>query len=289
MAKPDSSSPVSSGDTVTLDLTSFLMPGALFLSALVLAGGLFFGLNNIASAIKAGGTVAGTNTTTGTTTTNTTNTDGTASAVTQDQVKSLFNGSYLTFGDSNRPLLFVEFSDPSCPYCHIAGGKNGELNKQAGSRFTLVQDGGTYVAPVEEMKKLVDEGKASFAWVYTNGHGNGELSTKAMYCAYEQGKFWEVHDKLMSAEGYDKVNNEIKNDKANITKAVDFLKDVIDANFLRSCLESGKYDGRIASDQSVASAFGVSGTPGFFVNTTMFPGAYSFTDMQSAVNSALGQ
>jgi protein-disulfide isomerase len=37
---------------------------------------------------------------------------------------------------------------------------------------------------------------------------------------------------------------------------------------------------------AVAKQFGFSGTPSFFVNTTHFGGAYSFKDMQVAVDSA---
>lgn len=202
------------------------------------------------------------------------------------QIKDLFNKDVIKFGNADSKLIFVEASDPSCPYCHIAGGLNPELNKQVGPQFTLVKDGGNYVAPVIEMKKLVDEGKASFIWLYFNGHGNGELATKAMYCAYEKGKFWEAHDLLMTNEAYDFINNIVRNDMTKTAQMVDFLKS---ANIpdLKSCLDSGKYDDRLASDMTLAASLGVSGTPGFFVNETNFAGAYSFTDMQSVVTSAL--
>jgi protein-disulfide isomerase len=207
--------------------------------------------------------------------------------VTKEQIQGLFKQGMITFGKKDAKVVFVEFSDPSCPYCHIAAGKNGELNKQAGDRFKLVADGGTYVAPVEEMKKLVDQGKAAFVWAYSNGHGNGELGTKALYCAHEKGRFWQVHDKLMSKEGYDLINNTVKNDKAQSGTLAEFLKDAVDQNFLKSCLESGKYDGKIAEDQSLASSLGVNGTPGFFVNTTNYAGAYSYKDMEATVTAAL--
>ncbi len=227
------------------------------------------------------------------TTPTTTATTGTQQAaaqptVTQDQIKELFTkGNNMKFGNEKSKVLFVEFSDPSCPYCHIAGGHNGELNKQAGDRFKLVADGGTYHAPVPEMKKLVDQGKASFVWIYSPGHGNGEMGTKALYCAYEKGKFWNVHDELMNAKGYDLLNNTVKNEKSNAKVLADYLKNAIDSNFMESCLTSGKYDARIASDTQLATAFGVQGTPGFFVNTTNFAGAYSYKDMEAVVTAAL--
>lgn len=202
-------------------------------------------------------------------------------------IKDLFGKDLIKFGNADSKVLFVEASDPSCPYCHVAGGLNPSLNKQVGAQFTLVKDGGSYVAPVEEMRKLVDAGKASFVWIYSNGHGNGEMGTKALYCAYEKGKFWEAHDLLMSSAGYDLLNNVIKNDKTLSGKLADFLKSAVNPTDLKSCIDSGKYDARLVSDQSLAASLGVAGTPGFFVNDNNFAGAYSYKDMESLVASAL--
>ncbi len=208
--------------------------------------------------------------------------------ITLDSVKEVFNKSQIKFGDTNKKLIAIEVADPSCPYCHIAAGKNPELNKQAGSRFTLVSDGGSYVAPVPEIQKLVKEGKAAFAWLYTPGHGNGEMGTKAMYCAFEKGKFWEVHDLLMGAKAYDLLNNTIKNDKAKSGELADFLAPVFDSAAMKACLDSGKYDNRLQEDIPLAQSLGFSGTPGFYFNTTNFSGAYNYTEMEPTVKTALG-
>jgi protein-disulfide isomerase len=206
-----------------------------------------------------------------------------------EQIKDLFKKDVVKFGHENRNVLFVEVMDPSCPYCQVATGLNPEMNAQAGDRFKLISDGGSYVAPVTEMRKLVDTGKASFVYIYQNGHGAGEMAQKAMYCAYEQNKFWEVHDALMTSDGYDLINNTVKNDKGQSQTLADFLKSAADSGELKECLDSGKYDERIASDMELAKSLGVGGTPGFFVNTTSFAGAYSWTDMESVVDAALLQ
>jgi protein-disulfide isomerase len=212
----------------------------------------------------------------------------TGPGVTMEIIRALFDGRHIALGDKNEKLIFVEISDPSCPYCQIAGGKNPSLNKQAGSQFTLSTDGGNYVAPVPEMRKLLERGKAAFVWIYANGHGNGEMGAKALYCANEKGKFWQVNDLLMSATGYDLLNNTIKNDKTKSADLANFLKSAIDYNFMKGCLESGKYDSQLADDMSLAETqFGFGGTPDFFVNTTNFEGAVSFGSMQSAVDAAL--
>ncbi len=207
--------------------------------------------------------------------------------VSLDQIKKLFGMDLVKFGDDKRKVLFVDISDPSCPYCHIAGGYNPELSKQAGDRFKYIKDGGTYLPPVTEMKKLVDQGKASYVYVYTVGHGNGEMGAKALYCANEKGKYWEVHSLLYSNKGYELLNNTVKNEKSKASDLAEFLKSAVNASEMKSCLEGDKYDKRLTADSAVAQSLGVSGTPAFFVNSTFFAGAYSYKDMESVVTAAL--
>ncbi len=205
-----------------------------------------------------------------------------------EKVKAAFDSALIKFGDTNKKIVFIEVSDPSCPYCHVAGGKNGELNSQIGSRFTLVADGGTYIAPVPEMKKLVDSGDASFALLYQNGHGAGEMAMKSLYCAFEKGKFWEANDLVMSSEGYALINETVKNDKTKSGVLADFLSSAVNKNDMKSCLDSGKYDEQLKTDSTTARGIGASGTPGFFINETNFAGAYGYEDMESVVKAALG-
>lgn len=255
---------------------AWLVAGAILLSGVIVAASIMWGGYADTKAPVATGTGADTAPV---------KKDGEV-VVTQDQVKALFNDKQLAFGNKDSKVLFVEFSDPSCPYCSIASGKNPNLNKQAGAQFLMAKDGGTYIPPVPEIKKLVDAGKAAFVWVYANGHGNGELGTKAMYCADEKKKFWEVHDLLMSDAGYALLNETVKNDVSKADVMAEFLKSAVPVADMKTCLASGKYDSRLVEDMAIAKQFGFSGTPSFFVNTTRFGGAYSFKDMQDAVNKA---
>lgn len=206
-----------------------------------------------------------------------------------DTVRDLFSKNIIKLGNANSKLLMIEVADPSCPYCHIVAGVNTEIGAQAGPQFKLVSQGGSYIPPVPEMKKLVDQGKAAFAWIYTNGHGNGELATKALYCAFDQGKFWQAHDLLLSAKGYTLINDVVKNDATKSQQVADFLASTVDKNKLKSCLDSGKYDTRLTEDSNLAASLGINGTPGFFLNATNFAGAYSWTDMKSAADAALNK
>jgi protein-disulfide isomerase len=222
-----------------------------------------------------------------------------APTITKDQISAFLTGSdWIHFGDTSKSLVFVEVSDPSCPFCHLAGGQDLELNKASGAQFSTTAQGGSYIPPVPEMRKLVDSGKAAFVWLYYPGHGNGEMGTLALYCANEQGKFWEAHDLLMSQAGYQIMNGYdqnqqtvkgtvVKNDKTQSGAMADFLKSVADPAKLKACLDSGKYNDRLTSDAAMATKLGLTGTPLFFVNTTAFPGAYSWKDMQQAAQGTL--
>ena len=204
-------------------------------------------------------------------------------------VKKSFSDAMIKFGDTSKKVIFLEISDPSCPYCHVAAGYNKELSSEMGSKFKYVEDGGTYLPPVPEMRKLVESGDAAYALIYQNGHGNGEMAMLSLYCAQEMNVFWKVKELVMSNAGYELINGSLKNDRTKAGDLAKFLSSVVSENDMKICLESGKYDGQLSSDQSIAKSLGVSGTPGFFVNETNYSGAYSFEDMSSVVDSALGK
>lgn len=63
--------------------------------------------------------------------------------VTSDTIKEAFAKAVIKFGEGSAKLIFTEISDPSCPYCSIAVGKNPKLNREASSPqydFRLISD-----------------------------------------------------------------------------------------------------------------------------------------------------
>jgi protein-disulfide isomerase len=288
---PVSTSPVKKPDAIEItlpeNLSSYLTPLVIIFGTVLIAIAIFVTGNNITNAIK-NVKVSGT-----TAAADTTGTTPAAVVVTDAMISGLWDKTnVLKFGSKDAKVHFVEFSDPSCPYCHIAGGHNPELAKQLPDNdkdgipdFQYVSDGGKYLPPVPEMEKLVNEGKASFMYIFTVGHGAGEMAAQALYCANDSGNFWAVHNKLMTNDGYTFMNNGKGN--TDTTEMAKFLASETDQSKMQSCLDSKKYAQTLQDDIATATEFGVSGTPGFFVNTTSFAGAYGFTDMQSAVDAAL--
>lgn len=79
------------------------------------------------------------------------------------------------FGPENAPITIVEISDFSCPYCARATTTTDQLLKDYA-------------------------GKIRFAYSYYPGHGTGELAQKAAYCAQEQNKYWEMHNRIFAEQ-----------------------------------------------------------------------------------------
>jgi len=210
-----------------------------------------------------------------------------APVVDMELIKKAFSDALIKFGDTSKKVIFLEVSDPSCPFCQIAGGYNGELNSSSGERFKLVEDGGTYLAPGKEMRKLVESGDAAFAMIYRNGHGAGEVAMKALYCAFKEDKFWEAKELLFSSKGYSLINDTVRNDMTKTGLIADFLATAVDSKTMKSCLDSDEFKDQLTKDTGISTTLGVEGTPGFFVNETMYSGAYSFADMKPVVDSAL--
>ncbi|MEI6326603.1 MAG: thioredoxin domain-containing protein [Candidatus Roizmanbacteria bacterium] len=207
--------------------------------------------------------------------------------VEMDKIKALITKGNIMLGDQKSKLIIVEFSDPSCPFCHVAVGLNPEVSAAmsgTGDRFKTVANGGTYVAPVQEIRKLVDANKILYIPMYANGHGSGEIAAQALYCAQEKNAFWPTHELLFTKAGYDLINDTVKNDKANAPQLAQYLSSAVDTAFMSDCLSSGKYATKIAADQAKAQELGFGGTPMFLVNGERFNGAYSFTDMKASVD-----
>lgn len=202
------------------------------------------------------------------------------------KVKDLFDGKHITFGDKDAKVIITEISDPSCPYCHIAGGKHPELNNTS-PQFKMVADGGTYVAPGPEIEKMVKEGSASYIFLYAPGHGSGEVGTQALYCAYDQGKFWEAKNMLMTKTGYDLLNDVVKNDLAQSSKIVALLKSAVNGKDLQDCLDSKKYEAQPANDTAFVQSLGFGATPTFFVNNKVIEGAQPWSAFKPTVDELI--
>jgi len=227
-----------SGVTV-ISLLAFIMTFALLHSA-------FNGTNDNNNNAKVAGAAVNTNTNTAPTNTNTAPPTPVDIKITaDDHIK----------GDSNAKVTLVEYSDFQCPYC-------ATLNTT--------------------LDKILTDYKGEVRLVYrqfplTSLHANAQKAAEASECANDQGKFWEMHDKLFANQSDLSVDNLKKWAKELGLKSSTF----------DDCLDSGKYTKKVQDQETEGVSYGVEGTPATFVNGTLVSGAQPYDNFKSLIDSLL--
>jgi protein-disulfide isomerase len=138
-----------------------------------------------------------------------------------------------SLGPASAPVVLVEFSDFQCPACQRAEDSLQRVRTRYGDRVRLV-----------------------FRHFPLPMHKDARLAAEAAACAQEQGRFWEMHDKLF------------ENQRA--LSAPELKRTAIQlglsADEFAQCLDSGKQAQRVADDIAAGRSYGVSATPTFLVN-----------------------
>ena len=162
-------------------------------------------------------------------------------------------------GDPDAPVTIVEFSDFECPFC---------------ARFytqTLGQ--------IEE--EYINTGKAKIVFrdYPLSFHQNAQKAAEAAECAGEQGKFWDMHDKLFEG-GVSGGVSSFKQYAADIG---------LDTTQFDSCIDSGEMASEVRKDMSDGQSAGIRGTPGFIINGQLVSGAQPFSVFQQVIEAELAR
>jgi protein-disulfide isomerase len=159
-------------------------------------------------------------------------------------------------GPADAKVTIVEFSDFQCPFCSRA------------------------VPTIEKVLKDYD-GKVRLVFRHfpLDGHPQAAKAAEAGACAADQGKFWEMHDKMFGNQ-----------QKLAVTDLKETAKVLgLDAAKFDKCLDSGEKKAAVQGDQKAGSDAGVSGTPAFFVNGVFINGAVPYEDFKEALDRELGK
>jgi protein-disulfide isomerase len=158
-------------------------------------------------------------------------------------------------GPAGAPVTIVEFSDFQCPYCSRVIPTLKKVEETYGDRIRIAfRD-----LPLIQM------------------HPNATRAAEAAACAHVQGKFWEMHDKLFANQ--DKLGAEdLKKHAADLG---------LDTAAFGQCVESGKYKDEWKKDADAATAYGLSGTPAFFINGRLVVGAQPFDAFAQVIDEEL--
>jgi protein-disulfide isomerase len=159
-----------------------------------------------------------------------------------------------TRGGADAPVTIVEFSDFQCPYCGQMARILRELDAPYGERVRLVfRD---FPLPM---------------------HKDAARAAEAAACAQDQGKFWEMHDRLFAGQ------------KSLARADLDrYAADVgLQAARFSACLDGGKHAADWQQDRRDGEQYGVTGTPAFFINGRPIFGAATIQDLRQVIDEEL--
>jgi protein-disulfide isomerase len=174
------------------------------------------------------------------------------------------SGHLAVLGDQNAKVTLVQFSDFQCPFCR---------------RF--------FEETLPQIKKeYIDTGKVKLTFRHypLDFHPAAYPSALAAECANEQGKFWELHDKIFEEQA--------KQGTGTVQYTIDDVKTwaaaiVMDQTQFASCIDSNKYDAQVKEDVADAQKVGVSGTPATYVNGMLVSGAQPYSVFKTIIDQEL--
>jgi protein-disulfide isomerase len=160
-------------------------------------------------------------------------------------------------GAEKAPLTVVKFEDFQCPFCKQVQPTFNELLSRYNGKVRLVHKD----LPLESI------------------HPQARQAAEAARCAYEQGKFWEYHDKLYATSP-----------KASGDDLKSYAKEVgLNVDSFDRCFTSGKYKAVVQQDLNEGVQLGLTGTPTIFINGREISGNQSLEAFEAIIDEELAR
>jgi protein-disulfide isomerase len=155
-------------------------------------------------------------------------------------------------GSTGAKATVIVFSDFQCPFCQRLLATLAEVRKAYG-----------------------DEVRIAFKHLPLKFHDRAMAAALAAEAAREQGKFWEMHDRIFAEQ--------------RALAPADFERHAtalgLDLGRFRQALHSPELNGRIDADMQLAAKLGVRGTPTLFVNGRKVLGAQPFASFKAVLDA----
>ena len=155
-------------------------------------------------------------------------------------------------GSANAMVTLVEYGDLECPYCGRA-------------------------EPV--VRELLRDADLRYVWRHlplTDVHPHAQLAAEATEAAGAQGRFWEMHDRLLDHQ-----------DRLEPQHLLEHARDLgLDIERFKEDLVEHRHAARVARDVQSADHSGVAGTPTFFINGRRHHGAFNLETLSAGIAEA---
>jgi protein-disulfide isomerase len=166
-------------------------------------------------------------------------------------------------GSPTAPVEIVEFADFECPAC---------------AQFATV------TGP-DVRTRIVDAGLARYRFYDFPlvQHRNSMAASLAAACAADQGKFWQMHDRIF--QGQDEWNTQSTRRPKPIFER--YAREVgLDQNAFTQCLDDERHRAKVLAHQNEGLRSQVASTPTFIVNGRVVVGAPAYDEFKRIVDSA---
>ncbi len=183
-------------------------------------------------------------------------------------------------GNPDAKVLMVEFSDFQCPFT---------------KRFHQ------QVFPQIE-KEYIESGRVKFAYrdFPLAFHEQAKIAAVACECAGQQGKYWQMFDKLIppTPSKDDSLQGDFPRSNVPLEGPtqmdVDSFKKYaeeagLDTKAFNKCLDNQETEDEVEKDMEDAGKFGVTGTPAFFINGRLVSGAMPFGVFKEIIEEELSK
>ncbi|RMD97562.1 MAG: thioredoxin, partial [Deltaproteobacteria bacterium] len=171
-----------------------------------------------------------------------------------NKVYTIEIGDSPTVGPDDAKITIVEFFDFQCPYC-------------------------ARVSPTVE--KILETYPNDVRFVFKQNplsfHKKAPLAAEAALAAADQGKYWEMHKKLLE--------NSRHLDRSDLERYAEEIG--LDMDAFRKALDTNAHKAMIEADQKQARKLGATGTPAFFINGKFLRGAQPFSVFQKRIEAIL--
>ncbi len=159
-------------------------------------------------------------------------------------------------GPAKAPVTLVEFSDFQCPYCARSQAVVAQIQAAYGDKVRLI-----------------------FKHLPLEIHRDARRAAEASLCAFDGGKFWELHDWMFSNP------NQLSEEQLIAQAGVLGL----DPARFAKCLAGGEKAELVNGDLAAARELGINGTPAFLINGRMVMGAQRFEAFKEVIDDELAR
>jgi protein-disulfide isomerase len=158
-------------------------------------------------------------------------------------------------GSNTAPVTIVLFSDFQCPFCARVNPAIEEAVKTYGNRLKVV-------------------------WKHLPlpMHPQAIAAAEASEAAREQGKFWQMHDRLFASQQHFSEPEHF----ARVARELG-----LDMDRYQSSIASGRGRSRVSEDERMAARAGIQATPTMLVNGEKVEGAVPFAQLKAAIDRKL--